>query len=293
MVDTGRLRILPACSFYPPSFSFHFYWTDYWQTPKFAAKHFKMKKSVLTFLFALCLVTAAKTQDLTAILPDTIANGPFSMAYGNITISGNFTDSLPSGNWITYFPTEQVHTIEHFKQGKRDGVFLRISRRGSIEAQAGYRMGQLDGRKIEFNPGGKARLIENYTNGKLDGLRTVFYKKGTVQEESFYRNGEKDSTSKWFDTKGNLIAEYSYKGGAFNGWQRTYYANDVLKNEQFYINNIAEGAFKVFFSNGQLKENGLYKNGLKVGKWTEYDESGKLIRETRFKKGKQVDEKNY
>jgi antitoxin component YwqK of YwqJK toxin-antitoxin module len=252
-----------------------------------------MKTSVFILLCSMLIAMNTKAQDLTSIIPDTVADGPFTMSYGKMTISGHFKDSLPTGNWVTYFPTGQVHVVEYFRQGKRDGIYFKISRRGSIEEQAEYRLGKLHGQKVDFNPGGKVRLIENYSNGKLDGQRTVFYKKGTVQEESFYRNGEKDSTSKWYDTKGNIIAEYNYKAGAFDGWQHTWYANDVLKSEQFYIDNVADGEFKLFFSNGQLKENGVYQNGLKVGKWTVYDEKGKIIRETRFKKGKQINEKNY
>ena len=252
-----------------------------------------MRKSVLILLGFILIAANAKTQDITTVIPDTIAEGPFSMAYGNMTISGQFKDSLPTANWITYFPSGQVHIIEYFRQGKRDGIYLQISRRGSIEVQTEYRMGKLHGKKVEFNPGGKSRLIENYDYGKLEGLRTVFYKKGTVQEESYYRNDEKDSVSKWFDTKGNKIAEYNYKNGLFNGWQRTWYANDILKSEQFFTDNIASGLFNKYFINGQLKETGEYKNGLKNGKWGKFDEDGKLLRETHFKKGKQIDEKNY
>ena len=266
---------------------------DCCQTLKFAAKHFLMKKTEFILLVFLLSVVSARTQDISGIVPDTIPQGSFTMAYGNMTISGHFKDSLMTGNWVTYFPTGQVHIVEHFRQGKRDGIYFKISRRGSIEEQAEYSMGELNSQKVDFNPGGKARLIEYYDHGKLEGLRTVFYKKGTVQEESYYHDGEKDSTSKWFDTKGNKIAEYNYSKGYFDGWQRTWYANDVLKNEQFYKDNIPVGDYKAYFRNGQLQESGIYKNSLKDGEWNKFDETGKLIRETRFKKGKLIDEKNY
>ena len=68
----------------------------------------------------------AKSQDLSTIIPDTVAEGPFTMAYGNMTISGHFMDSLRTGNWLTYCPTGQIHIVEHFVEGKRDGIYFKI-----------------------------------------------------------------------------------------------------------------------------------------------------------------------
>jgi len=45
------------------------------------------------------------------------------------------------------------------------------------------------------------------------------------------------------------------------------------------------GVFVEKYSSGKLKMTGEFKNGLKEGSWKEYDETGKIATDTRYKKG--------
>lgn len=85
---------------------------------------------------------------------------------------------------------------------------------------------------------------------------------------------------------GILFAKYS--NGNYSSWQEfvdgigqgrwiNYYENGNYKEIGFYNKNLVEGPIKKFYKNGVLKAEGNYKDWrIKIGKWTYYDQNGKL-----------------
>lgn len=58
------------------------------------------------------------------------------------------------------------------------------------------------------------------------------------------------------------------------------------KQSQKMVN---DGKYREWYENGTLALEGEYKEGLKVGKWFEWDESGKQISERWFENGKETE----
>ena len=54
-----------------------------------------------------------------------------------------------------------------------------------------------------------------------------------------------------------------------------------------FVNNENHGSSIEYFENGQVKASGQYLKGEKDGKWTSYDETGKVTGVQTFSKGKQ------
>ena len=119
-------------------------------------------------------------QNLNNILPDTIEHGFYETVYGGMLISGYFKDYQRDGNWITRFPNGQLHILEQYNTGNKEGLYLKINRRGDLLEQFSFKAGQLHGQKLEFASTGKIKSEEHYKNGQFDGLKKVFYDKGPV-----------------------------------------------------------------------------------------------------------------
>ena len=132
-----------------------------------------MRKNHFLLFLLIMASTVAISQDITEGLPDTIENGRFEMDYGGMHFSGDFADFKRTGNWVTSFPNGQVHIIETFHDGLKQGIYLKINRRGSLIEQSEYINDSLNGKLLRYNPGGKLQLEENYNHGKLDGVRCL------------------------------------------------------------------------------------------------------------------------
>lgn len=52
-----------------------------------------------------------------------------------------------------------------------------------------------------------------------------------------------------------------------------------------YSGKLLHGEFNSFYLNKQLKEQGVFKKGLKIGKWKEWNENGKLSLLTNYRNG--------
>jgi len=93
-----------------------------------------MKKFL--FILGLSVMTFnIYAQKNTNSIPDTIESGFYSVKIGNLITEGYFENYLQSGNWLTYFQSGQIQKLEQFKEGKRNGLYMVINRRGYIEEQ--------------------------------------------------------------------------------------------------------------------------------------------------------------
>jgi antitoxin component YwqK of YwqJK toxin-antitoxin module len=70
----------------------------------------------------------------------------------------------------------------------------------------------------------------------------------------------------------------------YSGKCYIYYSKSkVLKEEMNFKKGILDGEHISYFQNGQIKRKGSYNNGQLNGKWTNYNEDGKLVFEVEYK----------
>lgn len=206
---------------------------------------------------------------------------------GRIEFRGNYISDQKDGLWRSYHHTGLLNAVDTYKKGKRHGLSLTIDRRGFLKKEAMYVDGKLNGTYREFSYGGRPIKIMEYRNGLLNGLKKLYYngKPDKVLEESYYKNGKKDGIAKWFSEDGLLIAEYQYKNGSFEGIQKNYYEDGSVLSEEMYENNVPIGTYHEYFPDGTNKVVGEYDRGEKHGKWLEYDEHGKIVKQVKFNHG--------
>jgi len=238
--------------------------------------------SLLIFILCPLFFFAQNTNTIAGLIPD----GPYYETKGSLSVSGYYKDNLKTGNWTTSFSNGQINIVESYESGKKNGIYLKINKRGYIIEQSVFVNDKLSGKKMIFSIGGNPKLVESYKDGLLDGKKTVYYDRGKkIQEESYYLAGKKNGKAKWYNSTGKLIAQYNYNIGLFDGLQLTFYSNDTIRSKQMFKNDVKVGIYYEYFENGKIKTEGSYKSGLKTGAWKVYNKEGILEKTTKYKKG--------
>ncbi|MFQ5334680.1 MAG: toxin-antitoxin system YwqK family antitoxin [Flavobacteriales bacterium] len=158
---------------------------------------------------------------------------------------------------------------------------------------------------------GHLKIYKNYfPNGQLErdfriiddykSIMRIYYKDGTLKSEIRY-NGK--DAYKWQDFYSNGQLEYyeEYnKGMDYYVAQKSYFKDGKPENI-LELDNKKKRIFlkKEYYPNGQVKEEGILQYSMdlfdyrKVGKWSSYNEDGKLIKDTFYENGKIHKEKKY
>jgi antitoxin component YwqK of YwqJK toxin-antitoxin module len=202
--------------------------------------------------------------------------------------TGLVINSLQEGVWVTYFPSDQLHLLQQFVNGKLNGLSIEMNENGFIELQATYFDDYLQGKLLRFKVGGKITLEENYHKGVLNGLRKVYYERGQLKEESAFVDGIRNGTTIWYSETGKRIAVYNYANGLFDGVQQTYFTDGSVKTEQSFVANQLHGDSFEYFNNGSIRVEGKFENGKKDGNWKTYNENGELIQSQLFEAGEEI-----
>ena len=111
-----------------------------------------------------------------------MADGMFEQMYGTIKVSGNVVNGMKDGAWVeTHSNTELPHYIIHFKEDKKDGLYLEFDKYANIIKKIDYKNDVLDGYSYSWNRGGKIASKQGYKEGQLDGPSVLYTDKGFIQ----------------------------------------------------------------------------------------------------------------
>ncbi len=211
---------------------------------------------------------------------------------------------------------ELVPTGNFFRGNKKNGVYQEWDADGNLVVTAHYRHGDLHGKYEEYYyDDGQDIIIANYKNGNLDGIykkihNNVVVIEGQCKDGSecgkwkFYSNTGKlevvqEVITALYSIKyiynvstGNLMAKYFVRNNQIDGIKITYYNNGKPHYEIEYKDGIPYiGIYKIYYPNGQIKVNGQFQStsSRPTGKWTGYDEQGKIVEFCTFNKYGEID----
>lgn len=207
---------------------------------------------------------------------------------GELEIAGNYVDDRKDGSWLSHFTENgMLFRIENFNLGRKEGIFIELSKRGYLVSEQFFSNDLPDGPYRQYGQVGMLASVYNYSMGKLHGMQITYYENQQKKksEEAGYKYGIKDGPSRWYDTEGNLIVEYNYVDGLLQGEQKSFYAGNKIRTSDIYVDNALEGASLEYYESGNIKVSGHYKAGLMDGKWLEYDENGTILKTTNYTKG--------
>ena len=200
----------------------------------------------------------------------------------------NICDRTPLHGKCRIILSYRSYTIAHFnKDGILDGLYEKYEDNHLVQKLT-YVKGILRGKGYEYYTDGtvKKECVWN-EQGKIDGLMIEYSRIGRTEWD--YKNGEVDGQQRTFDNNGQLITFISYSKGMQHGPFRIYEEGGT-DMPPFIREGYAWGwrgkkdEYKETWAlSGKPKCIEHYtEKGEKTGRWQEWDENGKLVREENY-----------
>jgi uncharacterized protein len=193
-------------------------------------------------------------------------------------VKGSYVNDQKDGCWTSHSADGKLLRIDHFNNGKRDGIAVEIDPRGYLVGETYYVNDLIEGTAKRFFYGTNPASQIDYVHGKMNGKKKIYYENsaGKLMEESEYKDDIKNGPSNFYTINGDPVAEYNYVNNMLQGVQKSYYPGKKLMSEQEFKDNLENGFTKEYYENGKLKSEGIYVKGILYGVWKDYDEQGRL-----------------
>lgn len=190
---------------------------------------------------------------------------------GKLMEERNWKDSVLNGPWKKYYEDGGLQQEGFYKMGKLEGDMKFFYPGGVLAVVGPYVNALKHGKWIYYGKHAKIIMqIENYKQGKLDGYYAEWSEKdGTPHLKGGYKQGKKHDKWSFFNEKGKLE-----------------------KDSTFFLDYISGGCTE-YFENGNKKSESFYHFSHKTGKWTEWDETGKVIKEEKFPAVEEIKKQMY
>ena len=248
---------------------------------------FSMKNCFINivFPFTICLFFTANA------FSQTIPDGHHISYYpnGKISSEGMMRDGKPDGYWKAYYVTGVMRSEGNRVNFLKDSTWVFYTVTGDTAEIINYRMDKKSGYFFQYETVAQRNNIsrhylkskEIYLDDKREGLAYYYYPSGKLRQTINYRNGRKQGASKEYDENGTVITLYEY-------------LNDYMISREFVnrVNDKGEkhGSWKSFYPDGKLKEEEYYKNGILDGATLLYSEKGYPISGRTYRDGKIIEE---
>ena len=212
---------------------------------------------------------------------------------GEVFKIGRMQDTLPVGNWVSYYRNGSLRDSLFYKIIEVNGVKTSVLDtfafhfygNGAIREYGLYRQGRKHGPWLIYFTDGREKSRVNYDHGVEQGEWRVNYRDGKLREKGQFDNGMK--TGEWFtyykdgSVWGNGKYVLNYKQGQWT-WN---YRNGTLQTIGDYERGDRKGKWIHNYKNGQLEKTGSYEKGKETGFWQHYFENGELESEGYYKEG--------
>ncbi|WP_103866422.1 hypothetical protein [Aquimarina sp. I32.4] len=187
------------------------------------------------------------------------------------TSEGRFSKGLKEGKWI-FDHYAFARTVEHYKNGVRDGAYKVYDDDKNIVYQTIFKNGT--GEERIYRDNGGLYHKKHYKNGVVDHTKPykIFYRNGKIAENHdypnktirrFYYTGYPSSIQKIMIKRGKIYYDGLYEGysekeeGAIR--EKIFYEKDrvayrILYNYKGKITEIQSGNMVQYFKKGKLKE---------------------------------------
>ena len=126
----------------------------------------------------------------------------------NKVSEGKVVNKMFEGEWKYYHKASKtIMTIEHYKNGKLEGL------------------------RSVFFPSGKIAEETHYKSGLKNGSSKKYSEKGVVLEEAAFKNDQYDGEAVFRDVDGNIVSKGKFTNGKKTGiWQ--FFENGKLISEE-------------------------------------------------------------
>ncbi|MCX7954451.1 MAG: toxin-antitoxin system YwqK family antitoxin [Bacteroidales bacterium] len=234
---------------------------------------------------------------------------------GNVKIEeGNFVHGNKEGVWKGYYPNGNIKYEITYKNGKAKGYAKFYFENGNISEEGYWDENKWVGEYKLYHSNGNIAYEWNYNQeGKRTGIQKYYHENGKLMMVGEWKDGKESGIIKEYDKNGSLISEKVFNDGKLDEASIKIYDHSktedkkdesknkenvpIQKQEEKQIpsssSNIeyftGTGFYKTYTKDGKIEREGEWKNGRLIdGKKYTYDENGKLIKTTIYKKGNVV-----
>lgn len=163
---------------------------------------------------------------------------------GALIESGELSNALPIGEWLFHYDEKWNKA-----KSKQEASYFR---------KIDYNTGRSPWKVTDFYISGEKQfdglLLSDSPEDILTGKCIFYYKSGKIEKEENH------------DAQGNI-----------HGTVTTYYPNGKVMQEMIYSQNEINGLYKHYDQAGEIIATGEYKNDDKIGNWTVYLDSVKML----------------
>jgi len=156
-----------------------------------------------------------------------------------------------------------------------------------------------NGKFFSFYPNHKYEEVCLYIIGQRTGRKTRYYQTGTISSLCFYKNDTLNGKWKTFYEDGDIWFKGKYKNNGKKGMWKEFYSNGNIKSKGRYcmdikpINVNEDNVILLKWKFPEIDFRALgegYTLDFKSGKWKYFDETGKIVKEEYYEKGKLIKE---
>jgi antitoxin component YwqK of YwqJK toxin-antitoxin module len=190
-----------------------------------------------------------------------------SFPNGDIEREGQFKDGLKVGKFTRYHENKKIReednyiikdfagetiSVNHgvskrlsengipeyifnYNNGYKEGLQESFNSIGFKYLIENYKLGKLEGEKIEYQYGGPSGVLKfkcSYKSGKPDGEMIQYHSNGVVWRKAFFKEGKQEGVEEYFNSKGVLTERNVYKSG-FKLESKTFEKSETPANDAF------------------------------------------------------------
>jgi len=201
-----------------------------------------------------------------------------------------FTGTVYSDD-INIVPNSCECTLKaHYKNGKRDGKYTTWNNDGTLQIEATYIKGKLNGDK-KYYTNNKLVKNESYNNDKL--LKKINFSNGKIEKVTIYQS-DTERIEKIINNK--IVTENIYKNNILI--ETNKYKNDILLKKELFdkpnnkkvivYDDSGTKLSEYYYINNELISGGKLVNGKREGEWTIYSDDMLVKKLITYKNGNPV-----
>jgi len=201
---------------------------------------------------------------------------------GNVKCIIEYKDGLRCNTYVEFYNCEKelVKKGYMYLLGKKNGICCDYRKDGSLKHKRLYFNDNLI-YVHKFFKDGKIKSKISYCDKKKDGEYKKYYKNGCIKVKGYYFAGNKDELWTYGTCVGTIRKKGKYEKGKMAGYW-VEYINDHLHGCGEYFENHAN--WEEYYADGKtLHWKGEKKRNERIGRWIEYDISGNIKQEKRYR----------
>jgi len=187
---------------------------------------------------------------------------------GIIKVEGSFTDGVIDKSWKWFDETGNLSKTGQYSNGLETGVWKTFYPNGAVLDSGSYSDGRKNGKWITNYENGRLYQTGNFNRDIQEGIWELFFENGKLASKGLMEYNK--PIGKWvsFFTNGKPAIEVENLPD-----DKTLIWNAFDSTGKILVQN-GEGIYKEFSGKGILLQTGKVEKGHKVGKWSEYFETG-------------------